>query len=79
MDMHVKLLWDKYGTREFVFYRTGEFSKPIMILTEGFAERFFESFKQAIEHPPCRVRTIEYLSENLKNNNDISGSVKHER
>ena len=66
MELHVKILWDEYGTREFIIFEPGKFSTPVAILTEGYAENFFGDFKKAIEKPPHKVRSIEYLSENLK-------------
>ena len=64
--LHVRLLWDEYSTREFVIFRTGEFANPLAILTEAYAEQFLAALKEAVEKPPQVVRSIEYLSANLK-------------
>jgi hypothetical protein len=56
--LHVKILYDRYGTREFVIFRSGEFAKPIAILTEMYAENFLNEFQKAVEAPDMKVREI---------------------
>lgn len=55
MNVHVKLLLDRFGTKEYVFYKTGEFANPIMILTEGYAAKLLKDLKNAVDTPDYRV------------------------
>lgn len=58
MNIHVRLVWDEHGTREFIIFETGKFSTPIMILTEEFAENFLGELQKAIDKSPHKVREI---------------------
>ena len=51
MNVFVKALKDKHGTKEYVFYEAGKFAKPIMILTEGYAERLLTELIDAMGQP----------------------------
>ena len=54
----VKLLFDEYGCKEYVFYESGKFATPLFILTEGFAETLSEELKALITDKEFTVREI---------------------
>ena len=56
MEILVKKLVDEDGSEEYVFYESGNFSKPMMILPEGYAEKLYIRLREEMEKPMRRFK-----------------------
>ena len=49
MEIYVKKVVDEYGVEDFIFYEGGCYSKPIMILPEGYTAKLLKRIKQEMQ------------------------------
>lgn len=55
MKIHIKQLFDEHGCVEYIFYETGKFTKPLFVLSEGYAETLKHDLNKLINGNEYRV------------------------
>lgn len=49
MEIYVKKFIDEYGDEVYIFYESGCYSKPIMILAGGYTEKLLKRIQDEIQ------------------------------